>query len=712
MLLILASPLLANDDQLVFSEFAVFSYGTPTFNNGWQDNGWGPRYWTNSPAHSGTNAYCLAPNGGWQAIEFVHDDLDSSLYTSLVLWINGGAAGGQYVGVSGLLGRVEQTRLSIGINNKLPASNTWLQVTLPLSSLGVANKTNFDGIMIWSNSGSTQSVFYVDDISLVAAAPPATVHVSVNATQTVRTVDARLFGINTAAWDGDLDSASTRSVLNDMDNQALRWPGGSWGDIYFMTNEYRGWGSYTTNFIRVATNTHAQVYFIVNYGSGTPQQAADWVRFCNVTNHCAFKYWEVGNECGGSWEADNNTNAPWKPHDPWTYAMRFKDYYTQMTNADPTIKIGAVADITEDGTANYSNHPVVNPRTGVTHNGWTPVMLTVMKTNGVIPDFLIEHKYAPSDGDTGNLLWCSTWAADAAGLRQMLVDYMGASNTNVELACTEHGGGGDRQCVSLVGGLFWADSIGQILQTEFNSRLWWDLRNGQTALSSSDNALYGWRTDSSGDYYSDGGIVTGTANPPNRYPDFYCGKLMKYFARGGDQVVTAGSDYKLLSAYAVQRTNGTLTLLVVNKSSYASLNTAVAIAGYRPLANATVYSYGIPQDEAARTNGTAQAQDIATNTLASAGASFTYTFPPYSATVLALAPAVAPAITSYGRSSNGFTFTFPSELGASYIIQYNSDLTDGGSWTVLDNLAGSGQPLSFTDPSPSGSTGFYRIQVQ
>jgi len=37
----------------------------------------------------------------------------------------------------------------------------------------------------------------------------------------------------------------------------------------------------------------------------------------------------------------NNTNAPFKAHDPWTYAMRFTNYYAQMKAADPTIKIGA-----------------------------------------------------------------------------------------------------------------------------------------------------------------------------------------------------------------------------------------------------------------------------------------------------------------------------------------------------------------------------------
>src|ERR1017187_3016893 len=557
------SEIFASDDLLIFSDQR---------NNGWADWSWAPHSGTTN-AHSGTNAISVVPNGGYQALYFEHDNIDTTIYTNLTLWVNGGTNSGQVVGVSGLLNGAEQTRQNIGINGKLP-TNSWFKVTLSLSSMGLANKTNLTGIEIWSNSGNTQSNFFVDDISLAAAPAPAVVHVSLLATQSIRTVDARVFGINQVAWDGNLDTPTTVSILHDLGNPCLRWPGGSWGDGYHWTNEpwstgatsARNWGSFSTNFIHVATNTHAPVFIIANCGSSTPEEAAYGVRMFNVTNHCAFKYWEIGNECGGSWETDNNTNAPWQPHDPWTYALRFTNYYAQMKAVDPTIKIGAVADITEDGTANYTNHPVVNPRTGVSHNGWTPVMLTYMRSNNCIPDFLIEHNYGPTDGDTWDLLYSSTWASDAAGLRQMLVDYLGSVNTNVELACTEHGTGGDRQPVSLVGGPFWADSIGQILQTEFNSRLWWDLRNGQSGVINSDNALYGWRTGwftnvalltNTIQFYSDGGIVAGLGSEAtNRYPTFYCGKLMKYFARGGDTVLAATNDYQLLSAYAVRRTNG------------------------------------------------------------------------------------------------------------------------------------------------------------
>jgi alpha-L-arabinofuranosidase len=711
-----AAPAAASDDQLVYSE---------RLNNGWQDWGWIPHYTTNASAQAGTNAMCLAPASGWQAWWLVHDDLDTSLYTSLNFWINGGASGGQIVGVNAMLGGSASglPRVSVGTGGKL-ATNVWEQITIPLSDLGIADQTNFDGIQIWSNTGVVQSNFFVDEISLTARTPPAVVHISVNATQAVRTVDARLFSVNTAAWDGNLDRPSTIFILTNMDNQALRWPGGSWGDGYHWTNEAwsdgatnaRNWGSFTTNFIHVATNTRAQVYMIANYGSSTPEEAAFGVRMCNVTNHAGFKYWEIGNEVGGSWETDNNTNAPWQPHDPWTYAMRFKDYYTRMKAVDPTIKIGAVADITEDGTANYTNHPVVNPRTGVAHNGWTPVMLYTMKTNGATPDFLIEHKYAPNGGDTFNLLYSSTWASDAAALRQMLADYLGAAHTNVELVCTEHGAGGDRQRVSLVGGLFWADSIGQILQTEFNARLWWDLRNGQGGILDSDNALYGWRTGwftnvvlhtNTVQFYYDEGIVAGLGTEAtNRYPAFYCGKLMKYFARGGDTVVKATNDYPLLSAYAVRRTNGCLTLLVINKSSCSNFNTAITLAGYVPASNAAVYSYGIPQDDAARTG--VGSPDIAQTGFAGAGAAFSYTFPPYSATVLQLAPSAPTlvALTASQSPPGQFVFQLQGQPGVPYVVQMSTNLTLTNWIAISTNTPPTGT-VNLTNAMSSGAQ-FYR----
>ena len=698
----LASTVLANDDQLVYSEM---------LNNGWANWGYGSTldFNNSTPVHSG-NYSISATMPAWSRIWFIHDPIDTTLYTNFTFWVNGGPSGGQYLQVAASTNGVDGTWINIGPLQ----TNAWQQVTISLAALGVANQTNLNYLWINNWSGTAQPVFYLDDVSLTAKTPPTIVQVNVNATNWVRTVDAKVFGLNQVAWDGSLDTPTTVSILNDLGNPCLRWPGGSWGDVYHWTNEAwmtgatsaRNWGSFSTNFIHVAANTDAQAFIIVNYGSSTPEEAAWGVRMFNVTNHCNFKYWEVGNEVGGSWEEDINTNPPWMPHDPWTYAMRFTDYYNQMKAVDPTIKIGAVADITEDGTANYTNHPVVNPVTGVTHNGWTPVMLTYMRSNGITPDFLIEHKYAPSDGDTCGLLYFKTWASDAAGLRQMVTDYLGSAGTNVTLESTETGTGGDRQPVSLVGGLMYADDVGQIMQTEFNSRLWFDMRNGQSAITDSDNALYGWRTNSSGSFITDGGIVFNLGVPGNRYPTYYVAKLLPYFARGGDTVVTVTNDYELLGTYAVRRTNGSLTMLVVNKSSFASLSAAINLAGYVPFSNATVYSYGIPQDNAARTG--VGLLDIAQTNSPVAGASFNYTFAPYSATVLSLTP-TAPALVVPATPPpppSQFVFQLQGLAGVPYVIQMSTNLTTPNWIAVSTNTPASGT-LNLTNAMSSGKQ-FYR----
>ena len=693
-LLSLVGSVSASDDLLIFSDQR---------NNGWGDWGWVPHYTTNNPVHSGSNAMVFAATGSYQAWWLKHNAIDTSLYTNLTLWVNGGTNGGQYIGVQAELGGSTAGLPRLG---GTVSTNSWTKLTFSLASLGVANKTNLTAFQIW-NGGTLQSNYFIDDITLVAAPAPSLVHVGLLATQTVRTADAKIFGINQVAWEGTVYSPTSVQLMNDLGNPCLRWPGGSWGDGYHWTNEYRGWGSYSSDFIKLATNTHAQAFIICNYGSSDADEAAFGVRMFNITNKCNFKYWEIGNEVGGSWETDNNTNAPWKPHDPWTYAMRFTNYYAKMKAVDPTILIGAVADITEDGTSNYTDHPVVNPRTGVTHNGWTPVMLTYMRSNNLLPDFLIEHKYPPSDGDTCNLLWSSTWSSDVAGLRQMVTDYLGDAGTNITLECTENGSPSDPQSVSLVGGLCYADSIGQVLQTELNSRLWWDKLNGGSTITNSDPALYGWRTNSTGYRFEDGGIVYNAGATTNRYPKYYVAKLMTFFATGGDTVVKATSDYPLLGTYSVKRTNGTFTLLVINKSSSSNLTAAVNFGGWLPTTNATIYSYGIPQDDAARTG--LGSRDLQTNFITTAGINFTNTFAPYSASVLVFNPAPPPVLVALPVAAGKFIFQIQGQSGASYILQRSTNLNLG--WTAVSTNLLAAPAKNFTNVI-SGSQQFWRAQWQ
>lgn len=706
--LALVSPGFANDDMSIFSGVTPINC-----NNGWQDWGWVTHYLTNNPTWNGNYTMAFAASGSYQAWYLEHDPINTAIYNSISFWLNGGSTGGQTVGLQAQAGSSWGPQIQV-----TAPTNSWQQFTFSLSALGVNNITNLQAIEIW-NSATAQPKSYIADVRLVAAPAPATVHVNLGLTQIHHTVNPDMLGVNQVAWDGAIQTPTTTNLLTLMGDPCLRWPGGSWGDGYHWTNEAwnagntsaRNWGSFSTNFMWAATNTHAQAFIIVNYGTSDAGEAAYGVRMFNITNHCNFKYWEIGNEIGGSWEWDWNTNAPWKAHDPWTYAMRFTNYYAQMKAADPTIKIGAVADVTEDGTVNYTNHPVVNPRTGVIHYGWTPVMLTYMRSNDCIPDFLIEHIYGPADGDTQDLLWYSKIKTDAANLRQMLTDYLGSAGSNVTLECTECGLGGDRQSCSLVGGLTYLDSLGEFLQTEFQSHIWWDFRNGQNALGSSDPSYYGWRTNSIGQYLSDGGVVDGLGDVPSaRYPTYYCAELAVKFIHGGDQVIAATSDYPLLATYAVDQTDGARNLLVINKSSYTNLTVAFNMADYYvPSPNAITWSYGIPQDNAAETG--IGSPDIAQGSLSGAAASFNYTFAPYSATVINLVPS-APVLTALPGSQSGqFVCQLQGLADVPYVIEMTTNLAARNWVPISTNTLTSGPrgttPLNITN-NTSSSCAFYR----
>src|ERR1041385_8318790 len=563
--------------------------------NGFQDWSWGTRSFANTaPVHSGSNSISLTTGSPeYGAVSLHQNDFDSSVYANLSFWANGGSTGGQLVQVQAQLGGVSQTPYHLP--SALPAG-TWQQYVIPLSAFGAANKSNVSRLTIqWY--GGTASTFYLDDIQLTAKTAPSPVHLGVDANEVIRAVDGRWFGVNTATWDGNLGNAATLTLLQEMGTLALRFPGGSTSDAYHWASDSTGNSRFRFN----ATNIGAQVFITVNYGSGSSNEAAAWVRSCNITNHCNFKYWEIGNECYGTWETDTNP----APNDPYTYGVRTAGYIQMMKAADPTIKVGVVAVTGEDSYVNNTSHPTVNPRTGQTHNGWTPVLLTTLRNLGVTPDFVIYHYYPEwtqpvtpppvADSDPLLLQVSANWARDAADLRQQLNDYLGVSATNVELVCTENNSDSSsafgRQLTSIVNGLYLADSVCQLMKTEFNAYLWWDLRNGHDSSGTFDSTIYGWRT------YGDEGMIDGVSG---RYPTFYAEKLLQFLARPGDSVLKASSDYLLLGAYAIRKQDGALSLLVLNKDSISNFTAQVSLTNFLPSSAATIRSYGIPQDEIGR----------------------------------------------------------------------------------------------------------------
>ena len=149
---------------------------TDSLQNNWQAWGWAAaiNYNNTSPVHLGADSISFQINStvsSWDAIYIHHDAFDSSPYTNVTFWVNGGSTGGQRFQLKALLNGTDQPGVPIGPL----APNSWQQITISLTALGVANRPDVTGFWFMDALGTPQPVFYLDDIALVAAgAPPVT----------------------------------------------------------------------------------------------------------------------------------------------------------------------------------------------------------------------------------------------------------------------------------------------------------------------------------------------------------------------------------------------------------------------------------------------------------------------------------------------------------------------------------------------------------
>jgi hypothetical protein len=384
----------------------------------------------------------------------------------------------------------------------------------------------------------------------------------------------------------------------------------------------------------------------------------------------------VGNEVYGSWETDHHGQGgdTGQPHDPATYisfAKAFAGYAQQISS---TISIGL-----DVGSIGYFNN-------------WTQNILQQSVSQGFTPGFLSDHLYMQNPGsESDSFLLFDTvsnpngqdpnnpldWSLRAADYRKLLKQVLGTAASKVSLLATEYNSvsyNPGKQTTSLVNGLFVADSIGSILQTEYKAALVWDLPNSWETGNNNSSSLYGWRQ--RGDY----GLL-GDANGPAPstgtyipYPTYFAEQLLSKMVLGGKNVVLASSDDANLSAYAVQESSGHLDLLVINKNATTDLTGTFQITGFQPATQATVWQYGKAEDTAqSQTSDGHAALSNFTVTLTLSGSSFSYTFPSYWMSVIDLTPAATPAVSlvsavlpmgSTGRMTNLRTQGAPAYLTA------------------------------------------------
>lgn len=446
-----------------------------------------------------------------------------------------------------------------------------------------------------------------------AAGSTAAVDVTVNAGEGLGTIPDTAYGLNSAVWDAEMNSSTTQDLLKAANVGMLRYPGGSYGDIYhWKTNTAPGGyvapGTDFDAFMGSVKKIGAQPILIADYGSGTPQEAADWVEYANVTKGYGAKYWEVGNELygngyyGSGWEADEHADKS-----PAAYAHNMVDYITAMKAVDPTIKVGAV--LTTPG--NWPDGVLGGSDTA----DWNHTVIPIIAGKA---DFVIVHWY-PGGSSADQML--DTPSSQLGGELQQLRDQLHAAGAgDMPIALTETNGNAfmDTQANAL----FAADTYATALSNGVFTVDWWNTHNGVGTIGAGPNGSTDY-----GDMglLSSGGCTDAGCEPAlnTPFPPYYGIQMLSQLGRPGDQLVGAGSSSKQVAAHAVHRANGDLSVMLINKDPSAAQTVALDYQGFTPSgSSATVATY----------------RDQGTSIETSTGDATTQTLPPYSITTVTLHP--------------------------------------------------------------------------
>jgi hypothetical protein len=235
---------------------------TDSLQNGWENWSWATVNLNNaSPVRIGS-ASLSVNSGAWQAFYLHHSAFSTSGYTNLSFWIHGGVSGGQRLQVQALVNGTAQT--AVVLPSLVP--NSWEQTNVSLASLGVASAT-IDGFWIQDVSGTTQPVYYVDDIALVGGlsptpTPSGTVNISVDVTLNRHPINLQIYGVAhaTTAQLQALNAPLNRSGGNNTSRYNWRQNADNRGnDYYFQSIPFANQaGEVGDSFIQNSKNAGAQ----------------------------------------------------------------------------------------------------------------------------------------------------------------------------------------------------------------------------------------------------------------------------------------------------------------------------------------------------------------------------------------------------------------------------------------------------------------------
>jgi len=401
-------------------------------------------------------------------------------------------------------------------------------------------------------------------------APTAIVSLSAD---TLGKISKYIFGNAIACWMGNTTSNATfLSNTQALNPSLIRFPGGSWSNIFFWNGKptdlpdsiynssgdkvkfipisgKNDWPTTTDNYYILRRQTGSQGLITVNYAyaryglSNNPvakaaHLAADWVRYDKGRT----KFWEIGNENNGPWESswkiDAKTNKDGQPEiiTGQLYGRHFRVFADSMRAAaaevGATIYIGAQV-LHYDGTTSWNS---------VDHT-WNAGVLSEV---GDAADFYVMHNYFGSSATVDNLL--SAAATDPKKYISFIQQDIANKNAFPKpVALTEYNMndvGNPSTGISYVNGIQATILFNELIKNNFGLSARWLLVNGE------------------GGMFYDGNDKSLQYQPR---PDFYYAYYTQKFT--GDHAITATSDNTNILAYASKFASGETGVVLVNRGN-------------------------------------------------------------------------------------------------------------------------------------------------
>ena len=389
--------------------------------------------------------------------------------------------------------------------------------------------------------------------------------ININTSNVIADVLPSHFGTNLTHFLGEsvINDNDFMSNIKNLGKSILRYPGGNGSNQFFWDGNIpssilndseitvndlidgSGWRISPDDFLQILDSTNGTGIIAVNasyarYGSSVnPLQtaasyAANFVRHMNQTLGANIKYWEVGNENYGSWQAGYIVNGD--TIDGTKYGDIFNVFADSMKAADPTIKIGAV----------------LFPNDGV-YNNWSKQVLQKVENKA---DFLIVHDYFRRKNNPNNVTFQEMLTSinevqqDKNNVNNMVLSYTNKPSGYYPIAMTEFNSKTGEREISMANAIFIAQALAEQIKNGFAASILWSFQNGLDS------------------YGGDHGMTA--RNSPvladhSPRPVFYIYHFLQQFM--GDRMVWSYSSDLSVKSYASTFNSGARGVVLLNNSS-------------------------------------------------------------------------------------------------------------------------------------------------